>query len=149
MVSRRRILQTTGTLTLASTAGCLFGGGEESEAALVTLTDGEQSVDAVTREHVGGVGNVDEGDADGTYTLALGLTDEGVTSLADAFESAGAADGSGDFEFRVHHDGDVLHSFPLESELVENVESGDYGGVFVVELGSRADAESLQSALEG
>lgn len=160
MVSRRRYLQTTGSLALLTTAGCLSdgngtegsdgtdGGGVDGDV-FVSVSTGEESVDALSYDHVAGVGNVSQDGSTSAYTLAVGITDAGIDSLRSALESVGGLEDPDAVELSVYQEGEVLNTFGLESGLAESLESGEFGGTFVLYLATEEDAQSLKSTLEG
>lgn len=158
MVSRRRYLQTTGSLALLTTAGCLSNGENDGDGTgdggvdgelFVSVTTDDETVDALSHDHVATVGNVSQDGSSSAYTLAVSINDEGIDSLRSALESVGGFADPDAVELRVHHDDEVLNTFGLESNLADSLESGEFGGVFVLVLATEEDAQSLKSTLEG
>lgn len=154
MVSRRRFLQTSGSVALLTTAGCLSNGEDDGDGGgvdgdlFVSASAGEETVEALSYDHVSGVGNVSQDGSTSAYTLAVGLTDAGIDSLRSALESVGGLEDPDAVELRVHHEGEELNAFGLESDLAESLESGEFGGVFAVYLATEEDAQTLKSTLE-
>lgn len=157
MVSRRRFLQTSGSVALLGMAGCFSngegnggngGGGGVDGTVLLSVTDGSDEVDAVSQDHLVSVGSVyEDGSVDG-YTLSVGLSDAGIDSLGSAVESVGGYDDPDAVDLRAHHDDEVVSTWGLDSDLAEDLEAGEFSGVFTMEFDSRDTAESLKSDLD-
>lgn len=154
MVSRRRFLQTSGSVALLTSAGCLSDGGDDGNGGVdgelfVSVSAGEETAEALSYDHVAGVGNVSQDGSTSAYTLAVGLTDAGIDSLRSALESVGGLEDPDAVELSVYQEGEVLNTFGLESGLAESLESEEFGGTFVLYLATEEDAQSLKSTIEG
>lgn len=150
MVSRRRVLQASGSVALLATAGCLSNDEENGVegTVLVSVTDGEDEVDAVSQDHLVSVGQIYEDESTDGYTLSVGLSDDGIDSLATAVESVGGYEDPGSVDLQAHHDDEVVTTWGLDSDLAEDLDAGEFSGVFTMEFESEETAESLQSDLQ-
>jgi hypothetical protein len=105
-----------------------------------TATD--TTTELVTGNHVSSAGEVRD-TRDG-YGVPLSLTDAGTTRFAEAFRAADVAAEASAHEIRLVVDAEEQSTFGVAPGLAHAIQSGDWDGELLVQVGDRATAERLR-----
>jgi hypothetical protein len=108
-----------------------------------TATD--TTTELVTENDVASAGEVR--DTRGGYGVPLSLTDAGTTRFAEAFRAADVAAAASAHEIRLVVDAEERSTFGVAPGLAHAVQSGDWDGELLVQVGDRATAERLRRAV--
>lgn len=99
----------------------------------------------VEAEGVRGVGAVTV--RSGNYFVPVALTESGRTNFEETVETAGVYEAPDDFAVHTVVDGEPVHEAGLTRGLVEDIESGEWGGRFRSATATESDAEQLRENL--
>lgn len=120
---------------------------------VTTVTDGDRVEELLTTEHFATVGDIQETDDDTyRYFMNVEVNEVGRESFDEGLEAIGAYDAPEEapdkYTIRTHVDGEVVVEMPLDEELVEHVESGDWQGKLMMFFRKREDAEAIRDAVQ-
>ncbi|WP_276300082.1 hypothetical protein [Halorussus lipolyticus] len=175
MVSRRQVLA-GGCLALTGSGGCsqirdavtddatsdvaetsdeTTGASDETTADAdagefrIAVTDADREIELVTGADVASVGEIEEARTGDGYRLPITLTDAGTEAFASGLEQAGAFENPQSHRIRTYFEGELLYEAKLGPGLADAIESGEWGGEFLLTTTDRAKARELKEALEG
>lgn len=130
------------------------GEAEEDQAAIdaqtvTSITDGDRVVELLTTSHFAEVGDIQETDDERyRYFMNVRANAEGQDSFAEGLEEMGAYDEPEEYTLRTHLDGEVVVELPLDEDLADHVESGDWEGELMMLFRERDHAEGVRDAIE-
>lgn len=123
--------------------------GDGGPRTVTTLTDGDRVVELLTTDHFASVGEIREtDDEEFRYYMIVEVNEEGRESFERGLEESSAYDDHEGYTIRTHVDGEIVVEFPLDGELVERVESGDWEGQLMMFFRERENAEALRDDIE-
>jgi hypothetical protein len=124
------------------------GDGEIDAKTVTSVTDGDRVVELLTADHFAGAGEIRETDDDEfRYYMNVETNEEGQESFDQGLEEIGAYDDHEGKTIRTHVDGEVVVEFPLDEELVNQVESGEWKGRLMMFFRKRENAEAVRDAI--
>lgn len=114
----------------------------------ITVTDADREIELVTGADVASVGEVAESRTGDGYRLPITLTDAGTDAFASGLEQAGAFTDPQSHRIRTYFEGERLYEAKLGPGLADAIESGEWGGEFLLTTTDREKARELKEALE-
>lgn len=123
--------------------------GESGPRTVTTLTDGDRVVELLTTDHFASVGEIREtDDEEFRYYMIVEVNEEGRESFDKGLKESSAYDDHEGYTIRTHLDGEIVVEFPLDGDLVDIVESGDWQGGLEMYFRERENAEALRDDIE-
>lgn len=139
---------TDGTETDDGEASGSDGDGEVDARTVTSVTDGDRVVELLTTDHFAGAGEIREtDDEEFRYYMNVQTNEEGQESFDRGLEEIGAYEDHEGKTIRTHVDGDVIVEFPLDEELVNQVESGEWKGRLMMFFRERGNAKAVRDAI--
>jgi hypothetical protein len=105
----------------------------------------DTTTDLVTGDDVASAGEIR--DTRSGYGVPLSLTDAGTARFAEAFRAADVAAEASEHEIRLVVDGEDRSTFGVAPGLAHDIQSGEWDGELLVQVGDREAAERLRRAV--
>lgn len=152
MPSRRAVLATVSTVSVAAVAGCsnLPGGttddrddSTDEQSAFVARLVGPETERRLFDE----TGVVEVGSIREDSRLPVELDESATDRVRTAVTEAGVADDPDPFEVVLVHEGETVGRYGIRSSLAEAIAGGRWDGGFLLLAGDRETAENLRETL--